>query len=1343
MRSLLFSIFLVFGIQSFATSPYLPFSVDFEKSGDDRQFDIQSRVLSTPTLRFYTLQGTNVFDPQGYVSTFSFAEDWNATNMVKITGSNSSSYIDFVVSSNNFAYPIDKWYASVMLTKPADGGVFAWAYGYISLKPSPEANADASFFYTRAINGSEYGPFTGSFTNWPFVIADGFVGGYVSLVTYNAHIASQASTNSSFELRISAEEAKSTAQVGSNASYQAFITEQANTNYLFRESFNSQANTNISFGSRITANSSFTNEAHTAYGWGNHATNGYITNSSETLWPAVSNAVTVNAANGATAYGWGNHASAGYLTANTNTFSELYVANKSSLDTNISGLTQGTYTGSLTSVSYTGVTEMAIGNTYVIGFTKIGSYGTATLSIASCSLSATTAGATSNYFAYTTADTNLVLKLDGNGLSICNVSNVYVRRITNGNAHIAGSIDIGGNIRIFGAERTNWPSGVWGGIIGILADQTDLQAALDGKAGTGTVADISADLANHKTNVSVHVIAAVDGLQSSLDGKAGTGTVSDISTDLANHKTNVDVHAIAAVDGLQTALDSKAGTNDMAQAQSDISDISADLANHKTNVDVHVIAAVDGLQAALDGKASTGDMVQAQGDISDLTADLANHKTNVDVHAIASVSGLQVSLDGKASTGDMVQAQADISSVTSDLANHKTNVDVHVIAAVDGLQSALDGKASTGTVAEIAADFGAHTNNESVDIQHLTAAQKTFALSGAVPTNDPKYLASLTNETYLGTITGATIAAGSSDSVVITGPNMAITWDTNAAGGGGVGTITNILSSDTSIAIAESGGPQPDLSITSYVAGVVSDYVPINDFVNHESNLVADVLHSTAAEKAAITTHIDGADGVSPHGGNLEGGFQAGNGAVSGAGVAIGAGAYNSVSAGAGASVGVDTSSKYGGAVGCQATTTNGGSVGYVAHSDSGAAIGEASESIGGGAALGKDSYSSGGGAVGYSSSAGSGGAIGANTAADQGGAVGDSAATGNGFAGGVDAHATDNGLYDGTGIDAVQLGSGDTMEIGAFGVYSFRMMDPDGSIPLARLSNVFTLAATTGQVAALSNAYPVIEGGDNVHVTQTTTGQVLTVDAGAVDYGVTDSTAYRGDWGASVSGQVVDLHTATGSLDTAVSDLKSATNAINTRADNLDVATNNLNTVANAALPKSSTNALAVTDLQITGNSPTNGAVWIATNTAGQGKWSMPVGFKADRQNSTRTLASFETQIVWTNELYDFGGNFSSPNFTAPVPGMYQFVFYAYIFPGNAESIQARIRVNGVAKSSTIYQPPAGETDYTITPAILNIYLTNGAVVDSAIYTTTTNNILYDDATITFFSGSLIRELP
>jgi len=68
-----------------------------------------------------------------------------------------------------------------------------------------------------------------------------------------------------------------------------------------------------------------------------------------------------------------------------------------------------------------------------------------------------------------------------------------------------------------------------------------------------------------------------------------------------------------------------------------------------------------------------------------------------------------------------------------------------------------------------------------------------------------------------------------------------ITIDTNGFGGGGVGTITNIVSTDSSVVVAESGGPQPDLSVTGYVAGVAAGYVPTNDaaYLTIETNRLA------------------------------------------------------------------------------------------------------------------------------------------------------------------------------------------------------------------------------------------------------------------------------------------------------------------------------------------------------------------------------------------------------------------------------------------------------------------------------------------------------------------------
>jgi hypothetical protein len=73
----------------------------------------------------------------------------------------------------------------------------------------------------------------------------------------------------------------------------------------------------------ITATGGNSTNWNTAYGWGNHATAGYLTGFTETdpLWAASPSFGITNTiiSNWNTAYGWGNHASAGYLTSFTET----------------------------------------------------------------------------------------------------------------------------------------------------------------------------------------------------------------------------------------------------------------------------------------------------------------------------------------------------------------------------------------------------------------------------------------------------------------------------------------------------------------------------------------------------------------------------------------------------------------------------------------------------------------------------------------------------------------------------------------------------------------------------------------------------------------------------------------------------------------------------------------------------------------------------------------------------------------------------------------------------------------------------------------------------------------
>jgi hypothetical protein len=121
------------------------------------------------------------------------------------------------------------------------------------------------------------------------------------------------------------------------------------------------------------------------------------------------------------------------------------------------------------------------------------------------------------------------------------------------------------------------------------------------------------------------------------------------------------------------------------------------------------------------------------------------------------------------------------------------------------------------------------------------------------------------------------------------------------------------------------------------------------------------------------------------------------------------------------------------------ASTTAGGAVGKNAKSTYGGAVGNGADT----------GY---GGAVGQSAESLSGGAVGQQSLAYHGGAIGNNAKAGNGFAGGQNAKAIDGA---GEGIDAIQLGSGTNNTQKTLQVYSYRLMNADGSIPLERLKNV------------------------------------------------------------------------------------------------------------------------------------------------------------------------------------------------------------------------------------------------------------------------------------------------
>lgn len=203
--------------------------------------------------------------------------------------------------------------------------------------------------------------------------------------------------------------------------------------------------------------------------------------------------------------------------------------------------------------------------------------------------------------------------------------------------------------------------------------------------------------------------------------------------------------------------------------------------------------------------------------------------------------------------------------------------------------------------------------------------------------------------------------------------------------------------------------------------------------VNAENNGIDAIQLGTGTNSTAKTLQVYNyklmdANGNIPRGRlkTSDGGFEAGNGA----------------------------SATSGGAIGSGASTTAGGAVGYNAYSSNGGAIGNST-------------YTEHGGAVGWSASATDGGAIGWNASVIDGGAVGSSAKTSNGFAGGHNAKTMD---AEENPIDAIQLGTGTNSTAKTLQVYDYQLMDADGNIPLARMSDNLpnikkNSASTTGDI--------------------------------------------------------------------------------------------------------------------------------------------------------------------------------------------------------------------------------------------------------------------------------------
>ena len=142
-------------------------TINYRVKGE--QFQIQTDRMGTPTWVFDLMEGTNTYDGSGLTWTLRYGPDKNADAMPSTTGTVTSTYVTFPISSNFLAEALNDGFVAIV----ASTGTLAetFAEGRIDIDRAPQIDTEAALLPTTSISGSAYGPFYGDFSGWPFALS--------------------------------------------------------------------------------------------------------------------------------------------------------------------------------------------------------------------------------------------------------------------------------------------------------------------------------------------------------------------------------------------------------------------------------------------------------------------------------------------------------------------------------------------------------------------------------------------------------------------------------------------------------------------------------------------------------------------------------------------------------------------------------------------------------------------------------------------------------------------------------------------------------------------------------------------------------------------------------------------------------------------------------------------------------------------------------------------------------------------------------------------------------------------------------------------------------------------